>query len=206
MRICLVASEAAPFAKVGGLGDFTTALARTLSRSGHDVRLFFPFYSSIDRHSLDFGPVDFLQDLEIDLGGRTLRASIMYTWLAESSLRVYLVDCPDLYHRPGIYTDDPDEPVRFALLCRAALDSCQLMGWSPEIVHCNDWHTALLPVYLRTHYGWDELLAETRTVLTLHNVGYQGVFGAETLQDLGLADQVSYFDAADLEAGKVNLL
>ena len=130
----------------------------------------------------------------------------MYTWLAESSLRVYLVDSPGLYQRSGIYTTDPDEPVRFGLLCRAALDSCQRMDWSPEIVHCNDWHTALLPVYLRTHYAWDELLAGTRTVLTLHNVGYQGVFGAGALRDLGLDGHLAYFDAADLEANRVNLL
>jgi len=206
MRICLVSAEAAPFAKVGGLGDFTTALAQTLSQSGHDVRLFFPFYSSIDRRSHDFGPVDLLQDLEIRMGERLYRFSGMYSWLSSSSLQVYLIDCPELYHRPGIYTEDADEAVRFGFLCRAALDSCQRMEWSPEIVHCNDWHTALLPVYLRTHYALDELLADVKTVLTLHNVGYQGVFGAEVLSALDLGDRLSYFDDEDLRADRVNFL
>ena len=202
----MVAAEAAPFAKVGGLGDFTPALARNLSLVGHDVRLFFPFYGSIDRHSLDFGPVEFLQDVEVEMGARVFRFSVMYTWLAGSSLQVYLVDCPELYHRPGVYTEDPDEVVRFGLLCRAALESCQRMGWSPDIIHCNDWHTALIPTYLRALYAWDELLAGAKTVLTMHNVGYQGIFSASVLEDLGLADYSSYFDAEDLQSGTVNLL
>ena len=205
LRICLVAAEAAPFAKVGGLGDFTTALAQNLSQAGHDVRLFFPFYSTIDRRSLDYGPVDFLQDLEIEMD-RPYRFSIMYTWLTNRHLQVYLVDCPDLYHRAAVYTQEPDEVIRFGLLCRAALESCQRMGWSPDIVHCNDWHTALIPTYLRTLYSWDEVLSAARTVLTLHNVGYQGVFGIEALQGLGLGDELAYFDGEDLRADRVNLL
>ena len=140
------------------------------------------------------------------MGERTYRYSVVYTWLAGSSLQVYLIDCPELYHRAGVYSDDPDEAVRFGLLCRAALESTQRMGWSPDIVHCNDWHTALIPTYLRALYSWDELLADTSTVLTLHNVGYQGVFEVATLQDLGLEDQLAYFDAEDLRADKVNLL
>lgn len=170
------------------------------------MRLFCPFYSSIDRRSLDFAPADFLQNLDVLMGERLYQYSIMYTWLAGSSLQVYLIDCPDLFHRSGIYTQDPDEAVRFGLLCRAALDSCQRMGWSPEIVHCNDWHTALIPLYLRAHYPGDELLANAKTVLTLHNVGYQGIFASSVLQDLDLGDHLSYFDAEDLRADTVNLL
>ena len=170
------------------------------------MRLFFPFYSTIDRRSLDYGPVDFLQDLDLDMGEQTYRFSVMYTWLAGSSLQVYLVDCPELYHRAGVYTDDPDEAVRFGLLCRAALESSQRMGWSPDIVHCNDWHTALIPTYLRALYSWDELLSGAKTLLTLHNIGYQGVFEAVDLRDLGLGDQLSYFDEEDLRADRVNLL
>lgn len=201
-----MAAEAAPLAKVGGLGDFTPALAQNLSLVGHDVRLFVPFYGSIARHSLDFGPVESLQDVEVEMGARAFRVSVMYTWLADRSLQVFLVDCPELYHRSGVYTEDPDEVVRFGLLCRAALESCQRMGWSPDIIHCNDWHTALIPIYLRALYAWDELLAGARTVLTMHNVGYQGVFAASLLEDLGLADYPSYFDAEDLQASTVNLL
>jgi len=92
------------------------------------------------------------------------------------------------------------------LLSRAALESCQRMGWSPDIIHCNDWHTALIPTYLRALYAWDELLAGAKTVLTMHNVGYQGIFSASVLEDLGLADYSSYFDAEDLQSDTVNLL
>ena len=80
--------------------------------------------------------------------------------------------------------------LRFLLLCRAALDLCRALEWSPDIIHCHDWHTALIPVYLKTVYSWDSLFSDTRTVLTLHNIGYQGVFGAGILSEIGLADSV----------------
>ena len=168
------------------------------------MRLFFPFYSTIDRRSLDYGPVDFLQDLEVRMGERTYRYSVVYTWLAGSSLQVYLIDCPELYHRAGVYTDDPDEAVRFGLLCRAALESTQRMGWSPDIVHCNDWHTAAIPVYLNTVYR--ELpLGRAASILTIHNMQYQGSFYGGLMDVLGVGWQ--HFNHLGLECdNQVNLL
>jgi starch synthase len=193
LRICFVAAEVAPFAKTGGLGDVSAALPRTLHRLGHDLRLFLPFYSRIDRGRHRIVPVDFLQDLPLDLGGRTYRFSVFMTVLPRSTLPVYLVFCPALFHRPGIYTADADEAVRFAVLTRAAIESCQRMGFAPEIFHANDWHTALGPLLLKTTYGWDRLFAATRSVLTIHNIGYQGIFPATTISDLGLAEQAGRF-------------
>ena len=202
----MVASEAAPFAKVGGLGDFSAALTRYLDLAGHDVRLFLPAHSSIDWAHHELGQVEFLRDVPLELGGKSLRFKGLYSHLPGTSAQVYFIDCPDLYDRPGVYTDDPDEIVRFALLSRAAIESCQRMGWSPHVFHCNDWHTSLLPVYLRSAYQWDELFALSRCLLTIHNIGYQGVFGAAALDEIGLGDRQSMFSRRDLEAGRINLL
>ena len=202
----MVAVEAAPFAKVGGLGDFSSALTRYLSQAGEDVRLFLPAYGSIDWTDLEVGEVDFLQDISLDLGSRTLRFSVLYSYLPGTSVRVYLIHCPELYDRPSVYTDSPDEALRFAFLSRATIESCQRMGWSPDVFHCNDWHTSLLPIYLRSTYGWDSLFGPSRTMLTIHNIGYQGVFGADVIEQVGLESAIRMFPRDDLEADRVNSL
>ena len=202
----MVASEAGPFAKVGGLGDFSAALTRYLGLAGHDVRLFMPAYGSIDWDGHEAGQVEFLRDVPLDLGGKTLRFNGLYSYLPGTSVQVYLIDCPELYDRPTVYTDSPDEILRFAFLSRATIECCQRMGWSPEVFHCNDWHTSLLPVYLRSTYLWDDLFRSSRCLLTIHNIGYQGVFGSAALEEIGLQSQELMFGSENLEAGRINLL
>jgi len=206
MRVCLVASELAPMAKTGGLGDVAAALTRDLTRRGHDVRTFVPRYASLDTGDEPVHAIDFAHDVGIGFGDHGYRWSLATTRLPGAGPWVYLVDCPALYHRPGLYGDGWDEPLRFALLCRAALESCQRMGWAPDIVHANDWHTALLPLYLRSTYSWDSLFAATRTVLTIHNIAYQGVFSAAVAGDLGLGDSVQLLHQQELASGRINFL
>ena len=206
MRVCIVAAEVTPFAKTGGLGDVTSALALYLHRAGHDVRLFLPRYAQIDAAGFEIGAVGFLREIPVRLGPGTLRFSGAWTLLPGSDLEVHLVDCPELYARDGIYRDDGDEHIRMGFLTRAALECCQRMGWSPDVLHCHDWHTALGPLYLRTLYRWDGLFSGTRSVLTLHNVGYQGVFSAGVLDDLDLLGYADWFDRRELEEGRVNFL
>jgi len=205
-RICQAASECAPFAKTGGLGDVVAGLSRALQAGGHDVRVFLPFYQRVAKLDHPFVVVDYLRDLEMSLGERRFTYSVFTTKLPQSEVDVYFVHCPALYHHEGIYSGDWDEYLRFALLSRAAIESCQRMGWGPEVFHVHDWHTALVPLYLRTVYAWDRLFARTRTVLTLHNLGYQGVFGAQTLAELGLAEHAHRLHQEDLVQGKVSFL
>lgn len=202
----MVASEAAPFAKVGGLGDFSSALTRYLSKAGHDVRLFLPAYGSIDWSDKEVGEVDFLRDLPIEMGDQTRRFTGLFTYLSGASAQIYLIDSPELYHRSGVYTDDSDEVVRFAFLSRAAIECCQRMGWAPHVFHCNDWHTSLLPVYLRSAFDWDGLFSSSRAMLTIHNIGYQGVFGAGAIPEIGLEASDRLFPREDLENDRINLL
>ena len=206
LRICLCAAELAPFAKTGGLADVLTGLARYLGRAGHDVRLFIPYYQRIAGSELPTAPLPQLQDLDVRLPSRTVRCGLRTATLTPGPATVYLVDCPELYQRQGIYTQDADEGLRFAVLCRAVLESCQRLQWAPDVFHCHDWHAALLPLYLKTVYGWDRLFAGSRTVLTIHNIGYQGVFADSLLDAIGLGDQRAQVHHGDLRDGRVSFL
>lgn len=185
MRICFVASEVAPLAKTGGLADVAGVLPRHLHEQGHDIRVVMPLYSSIGTAALEMLPVEGAQNVEMQLGAHLYRYSLLETQLPGSSVPLYLVHCPAVFDRPTIYTIGPDEHLRFLVLQRAALDGCQRLKFSPHIVHCNDWHTALLPMLLKTVYAWDNLFRATRTVLSIHNIGYQGWFDASTTYDVG---------------------
>lgn len=206
LKICFMASEVAPFAKTGGLADVASALPAHLHRRGHDVRLFMPLYAVIDHSRYTFVGVDFLRDITVHLGPHPFSFSVFVAKAPDSELDVYFIHCPLLYDRPGIYTGEWDEHLRFALLSRAALECCQRMGWAPDIVHVNDWHTALVPIYLQTLYRWDRLFARTKTALTIHNIAYQGVFPAETITNLGLAEHANLLFQKDLQRGAVGFL
>jgi starch synthase len=205
-RICLASSEIAPLAKTGGLADVSAALSAFLHRTGHDLRVLMPRYSSMQTEGLDITPVDFLQRIPIRIGAREGHYSIDTAIMPESGLPIYFVRCPELYDRGSIYTTDDDEHVRFILLSRAAIEMCQRMGFAPDIFHCHDWHTSLIPLYLKTTYAWDRLFSNTRSVLTIHNIGYQGVFNASILPDLGLSGAEHKLHQDDLGLGRINFL
>ena len=190
MRVGLIASEAAPFAKTGGLGDVSAALARYLAKAGHDARLVLPLYASMKREGLALTEVGFARDVGLTLGGRRRAFTLFAARLPKGGPLVYFVHCPELYGRQGIYANDGDEHLRFGFLTLAALESFQRMGFAPDIVHVHDWHAALAPLYLKTRYDWDRrLFGRTRTVLTIHNLAYQGGFPAGALRDLDLEAQ-----------------
>jgi starch synthase len=206
MRVAFVASEFAPLAKTGGLADVSSALTRFLDRSGVDVRPFMPLYSRIDRLALNLVPVEFLSAVPITLGSHRYVVDVLTGKLPGSDLSMYFIDCPVLYGRPGIYSRDPDEHLRFLVLTRAAIECCQRMGFAPDIFHCNDWHTAFAPLYLKSIYSWDKLFARTKSVLTIHNIGYQGVFAASALADLALGASTHLLHQEDLGFGRINSL
>ena len=203
MNVLFVTSEVAPFAKTGGLADVSAALPRYLRRVGHDVRVFLPFYNSIDRDSAHFEIA--IPNIDIRLGNRLYSVSIITAQRADLGT-TYLVRCPALYHRGSIYTNDNDEHLRFLVLQRAALEAAQRMGFSPDIIHCNDWQTATLPMLLNTRYRWDRLFARSKTLLTIHNLNYQGTFGSHILPDTGLADSAHLFHQDQLREGRLNFL
>lgn len=206
LKVCLIASEIAPFSKTGGLADVSAALTKYLHAAGHEVRLFTPLYSAIDRAHLRAHPAAHLKDVPLALGTHRYRYSACTAELAHASAGIHFIDCPALYARDSIYTADPDEHLRFIALTRAALECCQRLGFSPHIVHAHDWHAAFAPLYLQVAYGWDALFKRTRSLLTIHNIGYQGVFAASAVADVGLGELSDRLHQDDLRAGHINPL
>jgi starch synthase len=206
LKICFIASEVHPFSKTGGLADVASSLPIALGRAGHDVRVITPLYARIDRSRWRFRPEEAIQNVPIGLGGRILTFSLLSAVPAEGERPVYFVDCPALYDRKEFYTNDPDEHVRFAFFSRAAIETAQRMKWAPDVFHCHDWHAALTPLYLKTLYAWDALFRRSRTLLTIHNIGYQGIFPASILGDLDLLESAHLFHGDDLRAGRINFL
>jgi starch synthase len=212
LSICAIASEVVPLAKTGGLADVASALSRQLSARGHVVRLFVPFYAQIRRDRIEASRVESLQGLRIVIGRHEYSVDIWRTQLpgtptnATSSTNVYLIESDALYARPSLYTGDADEHRRFLVLTRAALECCRRMNFRPHIVHSHDWHAAFAPLWLRSNYRQDPLFAATRSVLTIHNIGYQGDFSAKDLTDLDLGPDTYLLHQDDLKAGRINAL
>jgi starch synthase len=203
LRVLQLATEVAPFAKTGGLGDMVAGLASFLGRAGHDVRVVLPFYSHLAWEQERYVPVDFIQEVPVQLGPRRFTYSVRTAPLPDSEVSAYFIDCPELFGHGAIYHGDWDDSRRFALLTVAAFECAQRMGWSPDVLHCHDWHTAMAPVYRRAFFRWDQLFARTKTVLTLHNLAFQGIVDRARLADLGLD---RHADLLDLSPGNVNFL
>lgn len=206
LKIAFVASEVAPFAKTGGLADVASALPRYLHGQGHDVRVFMPLHGKIDLDTYAFARVDFLRDVTVAVGPHRVGFSVYVARAPDSDLDIYFIHCPALYHRPNVYTGDADESLRFATLCHALFACCQRMGWAPDILHANDWHTALVPLLKRTVYGWDRLFHQAKTILTIHNIAYQGAFPASVVDEVGLGGFRELLHQDHLRAGAVSFL
>ncbi len=206
LKICFAAAEVAPWVKTGGLADVAAGLPARLSALGHDVRLFVPlhFVSRLQDGALDSVPG--IVDVPVEVGWRTHTFSARTSTLPGTSQPVFWIDCPELFDRPAVYTAGDDDARRFTLFSRAVVECCQRMGWAPDIFHCNDWHAALIPFLLRTVYQWDALFARSRKLVTIHNLGYQGLFPASLVGELGLESWAHLLDQQDLGAGRLNFL
>lgn len=205
MRVCFVAAEYSPFSKTGGLGDVAAALTRYLARRGHDLRVFVPLHGQMELAGIDRHPVEFLRALPLRVGPHEFSYDVQTARVPDTDLWVHLVDCPALFDRPRVYSDAPDEHVRYLGLTRAAFECCQRMGYAPQVMHSNDWHTALAPMLLRHAYAWDRgIFGDTRSVFTIHNIGYQGVFSAARAEDVGPGVGIEALHQPDLGAGRIN--
>ena len=185
LRILVVASEAVPYVKTGGPADVIGALPQALRRLGHDVRVVLPRYNSIDPERWQLIPV--VSQLSVPLQHTTVRVRALQT-PPEATVPFYFIEAPHFFQREKLYgyNDDGD---RFILFCRAALELSRALDWSPDIIHCNDWHTAIIPNWTKTIYKKDHLFASTATVYTIHNLAYQGIFGYRILEVAGIAEE-----------------
>jgi starch synthase len=209
LKLLMVASEAAPFAKTGGLADVVGSLPPALHTLGHDVRLVMPWYR-VTRQS--FGNLrSSRRKLNVPMGGRIYQVS--YRTGINRGSPVYFIDHPEFFDRPGLYgehgTDYPDNAERFGLICRAALELARELDFAPDVIHAHDWQAGLVPVYLRQHLWRDPFFANTGCLFSIHNLGYQGIFPMTTLRNLGLdeilltAEGVEYHGQLSLLKGGI---
>lgn len=182
----MVSSEAAPLAKTGGLADVVGALPNALRSFGDEAAVVIPRYGSVDLK----GARRVYDSLPIFLGPTRFDTSI---YQAPAEFPVYLVDCPKLYGRKGFYgeagLDYPDNHIRFAVFARAALGVARFL-FRTEILHCHDWQAGLVPAYLRTSFSTDPTFFGVRTLFTIHNLGYQGLFPKTALAEAALDPSV----------------
>ena len=198
----MVTPEAHPFATTGGLAEVAAALPASLVRMGHHVTVVLPRY----RGAADGERAT--RRAELTLGPGTYSVGYVEQTLADG-VRMVLVDVPALFDRDGLYgangEDYPDNALRFAVLSRAALEFARLDGTRPDIIHAHDWQTGLVPVYQKMHLSDDPTVGGVPVIFTIHNLAFQGVFGRDSLQALGLDWNV--FDPNGLEYwGNVSLL
>ncbi len=212
LRVLLMASEVAPFAKTGGLADVAGALPRALAALGHDVRVLMPRYRGVEEHVSDVRVA--VPQLRVPLGDRTAEGQLL-VGKAPWGLPAYFLVHDHYYDREGLYgTGDGDywdNCERFVFFCRGALEGLAALSgggtgsWKPHVIHANDWQTALVPVYLHTLYRDHPTLGALRTLFTIHNLAYQGVFWHHDMPMTGLGWDL--FTPAGLEFyGKINFL
>jgi starch synthase len=196
LKILMMAAEMVPFAKTGGLADVVGALPKALRALGHDVRVAIPRYGRIDQAR--FGLERVTEPYQVPLDDEPVEATLMAASVPADGgdLPVYMVDNPHYFDREGIYMYD-DDADRFIFFCRAVLEGARQLGWAPDVIHCHDWHTAIVPNWLKTIYKGDPFFAHTACVYTIHNLAYQGIFGYRVLEIAGV-DELGFIAHPDL--------
>ncbi len=209
MRITIASSEAVPYSKTGGLADVCGALPKALKRIGVDVRVILPRYTGLGFRQGDVvsqaNGYPVFNDLAVPFAGGIKYASVWEDWLDDTPF--YFIDSPEYFARGYIYGSGDAEAERFAFFSRAVIELTKRLGAPPDVIHCNDWQTGLVPAYLRTVYRSDPYFAQTATLFSIHNLAYQGVFNPAMLNHIGLgldafANGIEYFGQANaLKAG-----
>jgi len=211
MKIALISSEAVPFSKTGGLADVAGTLYREFNRAGVDTTLFVPLYKETAEK---YGKSLARMGTEIDIPmGRITKKCRVFTAAkkgrSEDHGTVYFISNDEYFGREELYGDAegdyPDNDARFIFFCRSVLEICRKLDLRFDVLHCNDWQTGLIPLYLLTIHWGDPVFKDTRTVLTIHNLGYQGLFPAPSLEITGLDSGV--FNPEGIEFyGQLNFL
>src|SRR5579864_5051862 len=201
MKILFVAPEGLPFSKTGGLADVVEALPKCLVSLGHEVAVFLPRY----RHTNALGVS--VPSVTIPMGD-SLRFPAIVEGGSLHGVRYCFVDDPEYFDRDQLYgfagKDYPDNAERFAEFARTAIEFCKQV-WKPDVIHCHDWQSALVPVLVRTQYDDDESVRSLPVVFTIHNMGYHGTFPRDTLKKIGLPESLFSIDAMEFY-GRINFL
>lgn len=183
LRVVFVAAEAAPFAKTGGLADVAGSLPNALRQLNVDVRVIIPGYRQVFQHSLRDEPL--WPNLHAFLGSQRLTFQVRRLPV-ENAAPIYVIDREDMFDRPHLYAngdgDYYDNAERFIFFCRAVASLMHAWDFAPQIIHCNDWHTGLIPVYMQMEPAFRQF----KTLFTVHNLGYSGLFSIDKFELTGL--------------------
>lgn len=203
MKILFAVSEAFPFVMSGGLGEVAGALPKALSKLNkeNDIRVILPLYSKIEQEYKD--KMRFIGDMQVRLSWRSQYSGIFYYEL--ENVKYYFIDNEYYFNREGLY-GEYDDGERFAFFCKAVIEALDCIDFEPDIIHCNDWHTALLPVYIKA--DGREKYRSIKTLFTIHNIQYQGIFDISILQDIfdipwGNLGSVEYNGSINLMKGGI---
>ncbi|MDR0823087.1 MAG: glycogen synthase [Endomicrobium sp.] len=188
LNILMAASECVPFVKVGGLADVVGTLPKYLKSLGNDVRIILPKYRAIDERKYKLETLPFR--LQVNVGNETHPFTLKHC-IADDGIQVYFIENMRYFNRQGIYgeggLDYPDNRDRYIFFSRAVLESVKALSFRPDIIHCHDWQTALIPAYLKTTHRNDGFFWNSSCVYTIHNIAYQGAFSEDTVEAAGFA-------------------
>jgi len=209
MNIIFVASEVAPYAKTGGLADVAGSLPKFLAQLGHNVCVFMPFYRHVKQSRHEF--TDTGKTFSVVMGDRLIDGKIFTSKMPNSDVPIYFIANDHYFDRAELYMDKAknadydDNSERFIFFARGVLEAAELLGMQPDVVHCNDWQSALIPAYIKTLYSEGRAVSDAKTLLTIHNMGYQGLFWHWDMKLTGLS--WSLFNWQQLEFyGRLNFL
>jgi starch synthase len=207
LKVLFLSSEAVPFAKTGGLADVAGSLPGALKHLGIDIRVVLPLYRMVRQSDNKINLL--IDDLKIPLGGETLTARV---WEAKGigKAPVYFLERDDLFDRPNLYGnaqgDYYDNLERFSFYCHSTLRIAEKLSFAPDLIHCNDWQTGLVPALITGPYVKNSVVGKAKTIFTIHNLGYQGIFPAKKLWITGLPRD-NFFQMEGLEFwGNISLL
>jgi len=214
LKILFVTSEVVPFIKTGGLADVSSALPQKLQELGHQVRIVVPKYGAIDERKYKIHEVVRLKDLTTQIGKKEVVYSLRSSFLVGSKARVqiYFLDNEEYFgKRHSLYIDQmtgknyKDNDERFILLAKSVFELIDKLGWIPDVIHINDWQTSLIPAYHKTLFKDNEKFQNIKTLLTIHNIGQQGIFPKSSFAKTGLPSSLEK-ESGVMFNGKVNFL
>jgi len=201
MKILFASSEVAPFIKTGGLADVAGSLPAALAECGHDVHVILPLYEKIAPQWRE--KMTLRTKFAVSLAWRKAYCGIFE--LQQDGITYWFVDNEYYFKRSTIYGHF-DDGERFAYFSRAVIEAPGQLNWIPDVIHCNDWQTALVPIYLLERDRFAPHLTNTRTVFTIHNIEYQGQYGRGILEDVFGLNGSYYNDKMLAHRGSVNLM
>lgn len=196
-NVLFVTSEVIPYSKTGGLADVSNSLPQALNSLSNEVRIITPKYGQLDERRLQIHEIKRLKDINLEMAGKKYKYSIKSSFIhgKNTKAQIYLLENQDFFKNKGIYQniktkkDFPNNDERYMFFCKAVLEVLEILQWKPDIIHCNDWQTGLIPFFIKTLYKDNPHISDIKTVFTIHNLAYQGNYPKSTFKKTDLPEE-----------------